>query len=185
MLVALIIVFAALVAIGIVAWRKRKNIERELERYSVSPQELHTFIASGQKLAIFDVRQALDLLAYPEKIPGAERVPPEEVLAKPDIIPRDQDVVVYCTCPTGHYSEGSGCCCLLHVPKREDQPQGLASRTDARILAGEIPDGRLGGLESHGFPRRAVSRVINFPAPRGRDAQGVTKSTVRSRCRGG
>ena len=100
MLVALIIVFAALVAITIVAWRKRKSIERELERYSVSPQELHTFIASGQKLAIFDVRQALDLLAYPEKIPGAERVPPEEVLAKPDIIPRDQDVVVYCTCPS-------------------------------------------------------------------------------------
>ena len=100
MLVALIIVFGAFVAISIVAWKRRKSIERELERHSVSPQDLHAFIASGQKVAIFDVRQALDLLAYPEQIPGSERVPPEEVLAKPNIIPRDQDVVVYCTCPS-------------------------------------------------------------------------------------
>ena len=100
MLLALVIVFIAIVGLGIFVWKKRKTTESELERHSLSPQELHAFIGSGQKVLIFDVRQALDLLAYPEQIPGSQRVPPEEVLAKPNIIPKDEDVVVYCTCPS-------------------------------------------------------------------------------------
>ena len=97
-LVSAVLVFTVIVGIGIFGWKKRKNTE--LERYSVSPQELHAFVGSGRKILILDVRQTLDLLAYPEQIPGAQRVPPEEVLAKPDIIPKDKEVVVYCTCPS-------------------------------------------------------------------------------------
>jgi rhodanese-related sulfurtransferase len=100
MLLALVIVFVATVGLGIFVWKKRKSTESELERHSLSPQELHAFVGSGQKVLIFDVRQPLDLLAYPEQIPGAERIPPEEVLEKSTIIPRDKDVVVYCTCPS-------------------------------------------------------------------------------------
>lgn len=33
-------------------------------------------------------------------IPGAKRVAPEEVMANPALIPRDQDTIVYCTCPS-------------------------------------------------------------------------------------
>ena len=100
MLIALVIVVAALVGLGIFGWEKRKKMEGELERHSLSPQELYASLGSGEEALIFDVRQALDLLAYPEQIPGARRIPPEEVLAKPDLIPRDKDVVVYCTCPS-------------------------------------------------------------------------------------
>jgi rhodanese-related sulfurtransferase len=100
MFLAIIIGFAAIAGFVIFAWKKRKKIEGELERYSVSPQELHTHMGSGQNILIVDVRQALDILAYPEQIPGARRIPPEEALAKPDLIPKDKDVVVYCTCPS-------------------------------------------------------------------------------------
>jgi rhodanese-related sulfurtransferase len=100
MLVALIIVFIATVGFGIFVWKNRKNIENEVQQHSISPEELHAFIGSGHKVLVLDVRQALDLLAYPEQIPDAQRVPPEEVLAKPNIIPKDKDVVVYCTCPS-------------------------------------------------------------------------------------
>ena len=101
MLVALIIVVMLLVGLGIFSWINRKSKTKdELDRHSVSPEELHAFMGSGQKVLIFDVRQALDLLAYPEQIPGAQRIPPEEVLSKPNIIPNDKDVVVYCTCPS-------------------------------------------------------------------------------------
>ena len=99
-LALIIVVLVAIVGLVIYGWQKRKNIEGELERHSVSPQELHAFIHSDRKVLIFDVRQALDLLAYPEQIPGAQRVSPEDVLARPNIIPKDQDVVVYCTCPS-------------------------------------------------------------------------------------
>ena len=44
------------------------------------------------------MRQPLDLLAYSEMIPGAIRLTPKQVMAQPDLIPRDEDVVLYCTC---------------------------------------------------------------------------------------
>jgi len=100
MLVALVIVLAALVGFSIFEWKKRRNRETELDEHSVSPQELYAFVNSSEKVLILDVRQALDLLAYPEQIPGAQRIPPEDVLAKPNLIPKDEDVVVYCTCPS-------------------------------------------------------------------------------------
>ena len=56
-------------------------------------------MVSGQEVLLFDVRQPLDVLAYPELIPGAKRIPPEEVLKTPSLLPRDEDIVVYCTCP--------------------------------------------------------------------------------------
>ena len=95
-----------LVAIGIavvcvalfVAVKNRRN-ESELEQHSISVEQLHSLLESHQEILLFDVRQPLDLLAYPELIPGAQRVAPQDVLDKPSLIPRDRDVVVYCTCP--------------------------------------------------------------------------------------
>jgi rhodanese-related sulfurtransferase len=78
----------------------RTRRQREMEQHSISPEELHLLQSSGQAVLIFDVRQPLDLLAYPEIILGAKRIPPTEVLEKPSLIPRDQDAVVYCTCPS-------------------------------------------------------------------------------------
>jgi len=56
-------------------------------------------IESDQKILVFDVRQPLDLLAYSEIIPGSVRIAPNDLLEDPTLIPRDEDAVVYCTCP--------------------------------------------------------------------------------------
>lgn len=95
-----------LVAIGIatacvmllVAVKRGRN-RSELERHSLSAEQLDSLMASGQKVYLFDVRQPLDLLAYPELIPGAQRIPPEELLMTPSLLPQGEDIVVYCTCP--------------------------------------------------------------------------------------
>ena len=79
-------------------WFWQRKSKEEVERHSVTPEELHSLLSSKQKVEIFDVRQGLDVLAYPEVIPGAQRVTPEDVLNEPSPIPRDKDVVVYCTC---------------------------------------------------------------------------------------
>lgn len=94
--------FIAVLSFAVLAWLKHKNKKKrsELERHSMSVQELHDLMGSGGNLLLFDVRQPLDLLAYPELIPGAQRIPPEEVLENPSVIPQDKDVVVYCTCPS-------------------------------------------------------------------------------------
>jgi rhodanese-related sulfurtransferase len=72
---------------------------RELFAHSIEPDELHELLEPERRVMVFDVRQPLDVLAYSEMIPGAKRVAPKEVLKNPEVIPREQDVVIYCTCP--------------------------------------------------------------------------------------
>jgi len=92
---------AALVTFLVIVRRmKRLRDQREMEQHSITAEELHALFASNQEVFLFDVRQPLDLLAYPEIIPKAQRVAPNEVLEKPSLIPKEKDAVVYCTCPS-------------------------------------------------------------------------------------
>jgi rhodanese-related sulfurtransferase len=88
----------AVLCLVIVVWIKRARERRELELHSITPEALHTLLVSNQEVLLFDVRQPLDLLADSEIIPGAIRIPPNEVLQNPSLIPREKDTVVYCTC---------------------------------------------------------------------------------------
>ena len=100
MLLALIAVCIAALCVLIAMWVKRTTDRREMERHSTTAEELHSMLASNREMLLLDVRQPLDLLAYPEIIPGARRIPPSEVLENPSLIPREKDAVVYCTCPS-------------------------------------------------------------------------------------
>src|SRR6516225_7394292 len=99
----LLIAIWAVVAIGVlgfVAWQVRRSRQRrELEEHSIEADALHELLEPVRRVLVYDVRQPLDLLAYSEIIPGARRVPPKDVLENPSLIPREADVVVYCTCP--------------------------------------------------------------------------------------
>jgi rhodanese-related sulfurtransferase len=88
------------VVLGIAYWIKREMDRREMERYSVTPEVLQSMLASNQGVLLFDVRLPLDLLVDSEIIPGARRVPPQEIIKDPSIIPQDREVIVYCTCPS-------------------------------------------------------------------------------------
>lgn len=99
-----------LIALGIIFlatayWIKRARDRRELEQHSITPEALHELLISNQEVLLFDVRLPLDLLADSEIIPGAKRIPPQEVIDNPSLIPRDRDVVVYCTCPSDKTSQ--------------------------------------------------------------------------------
>ena len=78
---------------------KRARERRELEQHCIEPETLHDLLTANKRVLVFDIRQPLDLLAYSEIIPGATRVAPKEVMANPSIIPKEEDTVVYCTCP--------------------------------------------------------------------------------------
>ena len=93
-------VVVALTSLTIIFWKKRsRNQQALMEQHAISPEELHSLIGSHQDVALFDVRQPLDLLAHSEIIPGARRIPPADVLASPNLIPKDKEAIVYCTCP--------------------------------------------------------------------------------------
>ncbi len=79
---------------------KRIRGRREMERHSITPEALHTLMASEQKVLVFDLRQPLDLLGDSVIIPGAEWLAPDEVRANPSLLPNESDLVIYCTCPS-------------------------------------------------------------------------------------
>jgi len=87
------------VALIVVVWIKRKREQERLKRHTITADELHAVLDSKQEVLLYDVRRPLDLLADSEVILGATRVPPQELLANPSLIPRDKNAVLYCTCP--------------------------------------------------------------------------------------
>lgn len=96
-LIAICVVGAIVLIVGIVRMRQLRN-RRELENYSIDADELHRLLESKKDIVILDVRQPLDLLAHSEIIPGAKRIPPKDVMEQAEMIPRDKDSVLYCTC---------------------------------------------------------------------------------------
>lgn len=143
--IAIILLPIAILCFAILVWIKQTKSKSELERHSISAEELHDFVASSNKVLILDVRQPLDVLAYPELIPGAQRIPPEDVQQKPSIIPNDQDVVVYCTCPAEKTSR---------KVLRRTLAIGL---TRVRFLRGG-----LAGWKAMGFPVEPYSGTVAF-----------------------
>jgi len=99
MTLILVAIGIAMACVMVLQSVKRGRNRSQLKQHSLSAEQLESMMASGQKVYLFDVRQPLDLLAYPELIPGATRISPDEVLRTPSLLPRDEDIVVYCTCP--------------------------------------------------------------------------------------
>lgn len=97
LMIAALLSVAVLVAGGLV--KHARDLD-QLEQHSITPEDVHRLLASHRDVALFDVRHPLDVLANSVIIPGATRLAPEEVIANPALIPKDQDSIVYCTCPS-------------------------------------------------------------------------------------
>ncbi len=100
MTLALIVAGIFVVALFLYFWIKRIRNRRDLERHSITAEDLYAKMNAEQKVLLYDVRLPLDLLTDSEIIPGATRIPPKEIEENADLIPRDREVIVYCTCPS-------------------------------------------------------------------------------------
>lgn len=94
---ALAIVVAGIV--GYIAYKliRRQRFLRELRTARIGVDELKARIDSGEGLVIVDLRHALDVAADPETIPGAFRMDADDLQNKMDSLPRDRDVILFCT----------------------------------------------------------------------------------------
>jgi rhodanese-related sulfurtransferase len=63
----------------------------------ITPVELKRKLDEGEEIEIVDLRHALDFEAQPETIPRAIPIPMEDLDARQDEIPRDREIVLYCT----------------------------------------------------------------------------------------
>lgn len=102
MLLAITTLCAAVLLAVVLA--KRRRDRREMEQHSITPEALHALMASKQEVLVVDVRQPLDLLRDSVIIPGAQWLAPEEVRANPSLLPKESDIIVYCTCPSDETS---------------------------------------------------------------------------------
>jgi len=75
----------------------RQRFLRELRIARITVDELKKKIDAGEELVIVDLRHSLDFEADPHTIPGAFRMDAKDLEEKDERLPRDRDVVLYCT----------------------------------------------------------------------------------------
>jgi membrane protein DedA with SNARE-associated domain len=82
-----------------VLWKfiQRRRFLRRLRIARISPKELMDKLTAKENISIVDLRQPMDIEAFPQMIPGALRIAMEEIEERHREIPRDRDVVLYCS----------------------------------------------------------------------------------------
>lgn len=95
----------ALLILGVVAFFigrliRRRMVLKDLVASRLEPEELKKQIDAGEPVYIVDLRHPLELVPDPFTLPGAVRLSPDELATRHHEIPRDRDVVLYCTCPS-------------------------------------------------------------------------------------
>jgi membrane protein DedA with SNARE-associated domain/rhodanese-related sulfurtransferase len=95
-----------LMVLGLLAHRvlKRRRFLAELHKMRLEPEELKAMLDEAEQNGytapfIVDLRHPLDYLPDPRVLPGAVRVGPTELALHSERIPRDRDIILYCTCP--------------------------------------------------------------------------------------
>lgn len=93
----LVLVVGALA--GYIAYKfvGRQRFLRELRIARITVDELKEKIDAREELVIVDLRHSVDFEAEPETIPGAFRMDAKELEEKNDRLPRDREVILYCT----------------------------------------------------------------------------------------
>jgi membrane protein DedA with SNARE-associated domain len=81
---------------GVKYWQRHQFLE-ELYKSRITPQEVRLMIDAGDKIVILDLRHPLDSVADPRTLPGAVRVLPDEVTSRAETLPKDEEIILYCT----------------------------------------------------------------------------------------
>ena len=97
LLLALII---ALIANVVWKYVQRQKFIKSLRVSRMSVQELKAAIDRGERPFVVDLRHKLEFLVNPRTVSTAVRISPDELSLRHAEIPRDREVVLYCTCPS-------------------------------------------------------------------------------------
>jgi len=79
---------------------RRRMVIKKLVAARLEPEELKKQLDAGEQVYIVDLRHPLELLPDPFTLPGAVHFSPESLAARHTEIPRDRDIVLFCTCPS-------------------------------------------------------------------------------------
>jgi membrane protein DedA with SNARE-associated domain/rhodanese-related sulfurtransferase len=145
----------ALVLVGLlfyIGWKyfRRQRFLRDLRIARISPDELHQRMDSGENVVVVDLRHVMEFESEPETIPGAVHMDAADLEEAVEAIPRDREIVLFCSCP----NEATSAQMALRL-----RHLGI---TRIRPLAGG-----LGGWRSKGFPLQTLKAEENLTQPLG------------------
>jgi rhodanese-related sulfurtransferase len=130
---------------GVILLAQRRKANDEIAKFSVTAADLRSLLGTPDSPLVVDVRLPLDLLADPHIIPGSVRLAPKEVQANPELVPKDKDVVFYCTCPSDGTSRET-----LHKAHK------------ANHLRVKFLRGGLGAWKAAGFPVESYDSAFHL-----------------------
>lgn len=82
-----------------IKWQQRRRFYNRLRMARITVDELHRLMADGQRPVIVDLRTSLARDQDSYSIPGAVRADFAQVDQWLEQVPRDREVIFYCTCP--------------------------------------------------------------------------------------
>jgi membrane protein DedA with SNARE-associated domain/rhodanese-related sulfurtransferase len=96
---AIPVVIGAILAYWAYRIIQKRRVIRLLRSRRLTPEALRLRLESGDSVRIVDLRTTIAFEVTRQTLPGAMRLDPEELDARHTEIPRDRDIVLYCTCP--------------------------------------------------------------------------------------
>src|SRR6185503_17342227 len=96
---------ALAVIVGLVAlyigykYFQRRRLLSELRMARITVDEVHQKLEAGENLMILDLRSLAEVERNPLLIRGALHMTMDEVQLRQHEIPRDRDIILYCSCP--------------------------------------------------------------------------------------
>ena len=95
-----VLLMIALAANVIWKYVQRRKFIRSLRISRMTVEELKAAIDRGERPFVVDLRHNLEFLVNPRTVSTALRISPDEISLRQAEIPRDREVVLYCTCPS-------------------------------------------------------------------------------------
>ena len=96
---AVVMLVTLLVAYIAFKYLQRQRALRRLRIARITPEELRQRQEGGEEILIVDLRSEAAVQSDPSLIPGARHLRVDEVETWHQEIPRDREVVLYCSCP--------------------------------------------------------------------------------------
>lgn len=99
------LVLLTVIAVLVVRYVRRLSFLRDLRGLRLEPAQLWAMMEDARRAGqqppfVVDLRHPLDVLSDPLVVPNALRIGPDELKQRHEMIPRDRDIVLYCTCPS-------------------------------------------------------------------------------------
>jgi len=95
-----VLIAAALAAYIAYKWWERARFYASLRMARIDVAGLNALMRAGRVPIVVDVRSSTARALEPRAIPGALHVPVDDVATQMRNLPRDRDVILYCSCPS-------------------------------------------------------------------------------------